>query len=234
MKSVEELPDEPPFDGIIHAGDLLVLGSEAELDDFCATASEWFPRLATHAPIIVPGNHDRCLDATEDLFSEAARAKLQALQDELTPLPSAEQLGMTIDNACDSNLRIVLGACLPRQPKKRPSGKMAFGKPRGPVLIDCWRRLLPPDLDDKKVDLLVTHTPQKGVLDAGIGDDSLTATWFKFRSCRPRVHIHGHAHAARGVEMTGNRHNDYSYVSVNCAQIPFVLDIKQQATSKAD
>ena len=70
---------------------------------------------------------------------------------------------------------------------------MAFNRNRGPDLAKHWA-LIPPDLD-----LLVTHGPPRGIGDravlGSVGCDDLRAAVL---AARPRAHVFGHIHEARG------------------------------------
>ena len=69
--------------------------------------------------------------------------------------------------------------------------EFAFQYPRGQ---DAWSDTIPSDLD-----ILITHTPPKWHLDlpAGLGCEWLLR---EVRRTKPRVHVFGHVHAARGSE----------------------------------
>ena len=47
-------------DILIHAGDFCSHGSEKEVEDF----ADWFGKVPFKHKIVIPGNHDKCLDET--------------------------------------------------------------------------------------------------------------------------------------------------------------------------
>jgi Icc-related predicted phosphoesterase len=75
----------------------------------------------------------------------------------------------------------------------------AFNLPRGPKLREVWDRI-PADTD-----VLVTHGPPRGILDRTIVGDEVGCDDLRdaVARVRPRVHVFGHIHEARGTHRVG-------------------------------
>jgi Icc-related predicted phosphoesterase len=67
---------------------------------------------------------------------------------------------------------------------------MAFNVRPGKGIKKVWGKIS----DD--TDILITHGPPKGILDAGVGCEEL---WQRVNKVKPRVHCFGHAHGVNGV-----------------------------------
>ena len=103
-------------------------------------------------------------------------------------------------------------------------GGWAFGRSEE-KLADIWSRI--PD----NVDVLITHSPPKGILDYGISGSNLGSESLFERSSivEPKVHVFGHIHEGAGQKRIGATTfvnasvvNEY-YRNVNK---PVVVDIK--------
>ncbi|HET6574366.1 MAG TPA: metallophosphatase domain-containing protein [Fimbriiglobus sp.] len=138
----------------------------------------WLAELPHRHKVVIAGNHDWCFQTQPD----RARARLRHavyLQDEAVTIAGLKFYGS------------------PWQPWFLD---WAFNLPRGPELAAKWA-LIPDDTD-----VLVTHGPPLGVLDAtrrghrpGCAD--LAA---RVRVVRPGLHVFGHIHEAAGVVRDGD------------------------------
>lgn len=173
--------DVPEGDVLVVAGDLTKRGTLAELREVNA-----FLAGLPHAhKLVVAGNHDACFERQP----AEARATLSAatyLEDEEIRVAGLRLWGS------------------PWQPEHLD---MAFNLPRGRPLAEKWARI-PAGLD-----VLVTHGPPHGILDrndqgAHVGCEALRE---RVREIRPRVHVFGHIHEARGI------HRDETTTYVNAA-----------------
>lgn len=158
----------PAGDLLVHAGDFTRSGSERELAAF----GQWLATLPHGIKLLVPGNHDFLCQ------SQPERAR------EL--LPGAELL--------IGSGGLFAGLSVWGSPWQPWFKDWAFNLPRGPQLAQHWASA-PADLD-----LLITHTPPAGVLDRTwrgepVGCADLSAALPRLR---PRLHVFGHIHEARG------------------------------------
>jgi Icc-related predicted phosphoesterase len=164
----------PDGDVLVHAGDMLQLGSLDELE----RAAAFFAAFPHRIKIVVAGNHEVCLQRRP----AEARAML-------------ERAGFLYleDQAATVGGLVFYGS--PWQPKFRI---WAFGAERGAELAAKWAKI--PD----RVDVLVTHGPPHGFGDRvrwkdrerRVGCADLLA---RVREVRPKLHLFGHIHQDRGL-----------------------------------
>ena len=126
---------------------------------------------------MIGGNHDFFVEEHAELFRELLPESITYLED----------AGIIID-----------GIHLWGSPVLPDLINWAFGKTRGAAMKAHW------DLIPDNIDILITHTPPKGILDltsAGksIGCEDLRASVDKLQ---PRVHIFGHVHESYGQLQT--------------------------------
>ena len=156
----------PLGDVLIHCGDLAHLGSFAEF----RKEIEWFKTLPHAFKIIIPGNHDVCL---ENLMNQNLEAQLRRM---LRPIIFLRDSGITIQ-----------GVKFWGSPWIPPYAG-AYNLPR--VELKAKWNMIP------EVDVLVTHGPPNGILDGGAGCIYLTEA--VQQRIKPRVHCFGHVHACAG------------------------------------
>ncbi|KAI8995259.1 Metallo-dependent phosphatase-like protein [Trametes punicea] len=170
-----ELPLLPDGDLLIHAGDLTNSGTVDEL----FSALQWLADQPHPHKIFIAGNHDRALVDTD-----ANRAALFAAFPTLTYLQESS-VTLTIRG------RPLLVYGSPLTPKH---GSWAFQYPRPSPEHANWAQI------PLNTDILVTHGPPAHHCDAGHGCAALLAALWRVR---PRLHVFGHIHVARGVEHVG-------------------------------
>lgn len=161
----------PACDVLIHAGDVTRRGTFAELEQFVA----WFSaQPATHR-VFIAGNHDLCCERrTADVRELAQAQAVTYLQDE----------GATVE-----------GLKLYGSPVTPTFRNMAFNRDPGPPIAKYWAPI-PEDLD-----ILITHGPPRGVLDRMVLGKHVGCVDLlqRVRTVRPRAHVFGHIHEARGT-----------------------------------
>lgn len=168
----------PAGDVLVHAGDLTRSGTLEEFRNF----RRWLDDLPHEHKIVIPGNHDFCLenpDRRERILNEYSGARL------------------LVDEAMDVNGKLFWGA--PWQPK---FFDWAFNRERGPALREKW------DLIPGDVDVLVTHGPPKGIGDRVSQGDRVGCAELRKRlkQVRPDLHVFGHIHEGYGeYELDGIR-----------------------------
>ena len=195
----EELGELPWGDVLIHAGDLLQSGTLQELEH----VAQWLRAQPHRVKIIVPGNHDRCLEEQPD----------QA--DALLDMPGLVILRHHEAPLDQAPLRIWGSPTVPMDPS------WAFGLlPGSQALAQRWRAI------PSGLDVLVTHGPPLGVGDHGghLGCGLLRQAVAR---ARPALHLFGHVHQDGGLWSVEGT----TYVNVTtweCERAPTVLDYLPQ------
>ncbi|TFK54711.1 Metallo-dependent phosphatase [Heliocybe sulcata] len=168
----QELPPLVDGDILIHAGDLTNSGTEQEL----YSALQWLADQPHPHKIFIAGNHDKALIGTNP-----ERAAILSAFPSLTYL---EESSLTLN--VRGRTLVVYGS--PLTPKH---GSWPFQYPRSAPEQAHWSQI------PLHTDILVTHGPPAHHCDLGSGCASLLAALW---AVRPRLHVFGHIHAARGVE----------------------------------
>lgn len=151
---------------LIHGGDITENGTEYETIDFL----KWFAKLPCKHKIFIGGNHD--------LFLESLTSK---------ELKQIIPQGVTYLN----NSSIVInGYTIWGSPITPYFLGMAFNKERGQAIKTGWNKI------PTSTDILITHGPPKGILDAGFGCEDLLNRVIKIK---PRLHLFGHVHEQIGA-----------------------------------
>lgn len=183
----------PKSDILIFAGDAMTCGyKEYELIDFL----EWFNEQDAPNKIMIAGNHDRYIENNRGLF-------LDIINDY-----------STIEYLEDSST-IVNGIFIYGTPHSRHFCNWAFNR-----TDDQMERAfsnIPTD-----VDILVSHTPQYGILDKLergdlVGEKTLSSQFERFTHIK--YHIFGHIHCGYG------RH-DNGYTSLNVSVVNEQYELK--------
>jgi Icc-related predicted phosphoesterase len=159
---------------LVHAGDVSGRGTETEIRQFL----DWFSKLPYMHKVLIAGNHD--------FFFEVAKPE------EVAAL-IAEYPGITYLN--DSGATI--------------EGIKFWGSPVTPFFhnwaFNRYSNEIKPhwDMIPEGIDVLITHGPPKGILDFteydrdNVGCPTLLK---KVKQIKPKVHVFGHIHEARGKE----------------------------------
>ncbi|KAF0684025.1 Aste57867_23946 [Aphanomyces stellatus] len=180
--------DVPDGDVFIHAGDFSNTGSHNQLRRFAA----WIESLPHAHKIVIAGNHEYSLDRA--WYDKDGRKRHKEYQDPIVSKQILQRVCTYVENEV-----IDVG------------GVRIYGSPHSPVIPGCimafnlmpgrpsaahWSKV-PSD-----VDILVTHTPPFGILDANLrgqkcGDEDLLRE--VSTRIRPRYHIFGHIHECHGT-----------------------------------
>ncbi len=185
----------PDGDVFIHAGDITRFGGEIDdLIDF----NDYLATLPHAHKIVVAGNHDFCF--------ERQNARSRSI---LTNATYLEDDGLSID-----------GVTYYGSPWQPVFLNWAFNLERGKALREKWA-MIPDDTE-----VLITHGPPRGILDEvfdgeRVGCEDLRE---RIREVRPKVHVFGHIHEARGMhEQDGT-----TFVNASTSfgvRDPFVVEI---------
>ncbi|KAF9476758.1 Metallo-dependent phosphatase [Pholiota conissans] len=170
----DELPPVPAGDILIHSGDLTVSGTPQEL----RSVLQWLSDHPHPYKIFIAGNHDKALDATPEALSTL-----------LTDFPSLIFLNesSTTLTIHDRTLRIYGSPLTPTH------GSWPFQYPRTTPNAGNWTQI-PVDTD-----ILITHGPA-ALHGDGLWRRGCTALLDALWKIRPRLHVFGHIHDARGIE----------------------------------
>lgn len=181
--------DIPYCDLLIHAGDITVFGTEPEFNNFL----NWFIIQPAKHKVFIAGNHDLCIHKN--------RRKL--IDDNFLKENDIHYLE---NSSVDIDGFKIFGS-----PMSVTYGNWAFMRD-DEDLYDYWNNI-PND-----VDILITHTPQKGVLDSNqyninCGSNSLKN---KMKDLyKLRLHVFGHIHESKGTQVTSSKNN--RFLSVNAS-----------------
>lgn len=165
-----------PCDILVHCGDFSFQGTSQEILGFLQDAVRAIKVTGAKHFVLVPGNHELGVQANEGLFKEMCREK-----------------GITVL----IHEKITL------------EGIRFFGTPWQPEFANwaynVWKT---EDLDDKYaqipkgIDVLVTHSPPKDILDFVPGDGGVGSYVIAKHVMRikPKIHAFGHIHFSRGIK----------------------------------
>lgn len=198
-----ELLTVPAGDAVIFAGDCCMHGTFQEAMHFL----EWFAALPHPIKIMIAGNHDWYLQDNHELWmNECDNRQIDYLVD-------AANLNVIKK---DSRFESLMTFGSPYTPQ---FGWWAFMRERGEEIARHWS-VIPTDLD-----VLITHGPPYGVLDAveeyGMGAEykHINVGCEELRGAveakQPRVHIFGHIHGQYGAEVWSNGQRFYNVSVVN-------------------
>ncbi len=181
--------DVPPGDVLVHAGDHTFTGQEREIH----AALTWLAEQPHDHKLLIAGNHDWFFDpAAPAEFRGLSLRRTHSLESMLAEFPALTYL-------CDSSTTIG-GVSFYGSPWQPYFQGWAFnfpnsGESRSPART--WAKI-PPD-----VDVLITHGPPYGTLDAVLpggdrkGDYALLRRVQELK--RLRLHVFGHIHEGYGT-----------------------------------
>jgi len=178
-------PGLPHGDILIHAGDLTNNGTFEELQ----SQLMWLNTLPHTHKIVVAGNHDLLLDnACHDAHKISLVEAAEVSQLNWGSIRYLECTSTTV-HVKGRSVRIY-GA--PHTPKY---GNSAFQYLRS-AEVDVWHENIP-----ENTDVVVTHGPALGHVDGKrAGNLGCAHLLRELRRVKPRVHVCGHIHEARGSE----------------------------------
>ena len=162
----------PGGECLVHAGDLSARGTIPEIQEFL----EWFASLNYTHKIFIAGNHDHLFEKDPSLAKRMVE----------------DYPGLTYLNDSGTEIEGIRFWGSPITPYFH---NWAFN--RFPDRIAQHWEIIPGDTQ-----VLITHGPPKGILDC-LDDSSRVgcpALLRKVRSVKPKAHIFGHIHCARGID----------------------------------
>jgi len=188
-----QLKVPPDIDIVIHSGDASNYKDPFRNESEMHSFLTWFSKLPIQHKIFVAGNHDTSI---EKGFIHPEDMKSMGIT--YLYMETVEVMG----------LKIWGSPYVPRY------GDWAFMKRRSEMMKKVW------DHADREADIIVTHTPPKGILDYAdrrIHDPSLNANINIVEDCgclslrktinliNPKLHCFGHIHSTRNIQNTGTR-----------------------------
>jgi Icc-related predicted phosphoesterase len=158
-------------------GDILVhTGDHSNLGSFdeCKAFLDWFANQPHKHKVFIAGNHDLIFETNPELMLSVIPSNIKYLEDSMV---------------------IVEGLKIWGSPVSPKFGTWGFNKKRGSEIMTHWAKI------PKDVDILLTHTPPFGILDATfsghrVGCEDLAEV---LETIRPKLCVYGHIHKSRGV-----------------------------------
>lgn len=215
----------PDGDVLIHCGDHTFRGTESEM----IAAFKWLESLPHERKLIIAGNHDFYLDpAVTDGHAFRSwlirRRKYSTVEEFIAAYPSLTYL-------CDNAVEIE-GVKFYGSPWQPWYWNWAFNFPG---IMHSWNQHAPPIHDRETarakwaeipsdVEVLITHTPPKGVLDQA--DDSTKFGCPELRSRLNdlpglRLHLFGHIHESYGQKEYNVNGRDVTFVNAAICDIDY-------------
>ena len=210
----KHLEDKLTGDVLVHCGDWSRDGSEEETESFI----EWLDALPHREKIIVPGNHERYIEARRNACDYP---KAMWLFGEYN-------ISMLIDTEY-----VVDGIKFYGMPWTQFYNHWAFAyenSAHAKELTDA----IPMDTD-----ILITHTPPFGLFDENSHRHQLGCTYVRdaVERVRPAIHAFGHVHECGGMNKKFSNLTAYphpSRESLNCAKSHFQREVVTKVINKGD
>lgn len=154
---------------------------------------DWFEKQPFDYKIFIAGNHDLWIESNHSLLMESLPQTVIYLQNDSIYLEGHNFYG---------------------SPASPAFFGMAFNYNRESESEEAWARV------PKNIDILITHTPPKGVLDNGRGCAHLSK---KVLDLRPAYHLFGHIHEAYGLY----RNDNITYINAALCNLPDFISITE-------
>jgi Icc-related predicted phosphoesterase len=190
------LPEEA--DIIAHSGDMSMMGSEFEIDNFL----KWYSKLPYKHKLLIAGNHDFLFERQRMIARE-----LLERYPEITYLETSEV--------------VIEGIKFYGEPRQPEFHDFAFNVPRGEKIKRYWDAI--PD----DVNIIITHGPPKGILDMTmrgkqVGCEDLLYRLWELKELK--LVQFGHIHEHAGHEFI----NDVHFVNASVVNVRLQLQNKPQ------
>jgi calcineurin-like phosphoesterase family protein len=196
----------PEGDMLIHAGDFCGYGNMTEMSAF----NGWMGTLPHKYKVVVAGNHDKICEK----FLPNNR------YDYIVSRTRIAELTSNFVYLMDSFV-VIEGLKIYGSPWQPEYYDWAFNLPRG-----GWQLKQKWDMIPEDTDILVTHSPELGVLDYTRRKDRAGCELLsnRIKQLKLKLHIFGHIHESYGI----HRNSDSGLVSVNAS----ICTLEYQATNK--
>lgn len=181
----------PDGDILIYSGDCCLNGAQRDVELFF----KWFRAQPHVYKIFIAGEYDRTLDKTKTLGVRPFWVK-ELIEEYLSPYLSF----YLDDSGCDIEGISIWGSpYTPRGNGEDLDGFWGFS-PHSRDMNEHWAKI------PNNVDILVTHTPPYGKLDKDIYGHNKGCKYLRFQvqEKKPKLHLFGHVHEARGMTWDSN------------------------------
>jgi len=171
------------IDVVVHSGDATNSKNSIKNMKKMKAFLDWFSKLPIEHKVFVPGNHD--LSVEEGIFDKE------------------DFLGAGIHLLHNSSVKI--------------EGKLFWGSANCPMYGDWSFMLEKEDMPKiwaeipREVDVLVTHTPPRNILDFTHNNDGsidicgCPSLWSRVVELQPQLHLFGHIHNSGEIQNTGTK-----------------------------
>ena len=177
-------------DMLIHTGDISNIGKINEIEDFLS----WFSNLEATYKIFIAGNHDFLFDKKHErcLYKD-----------------------LDIESIIPSNVIYLYNETIEIE------GIKIFGSPYSPFFYNWafnkYGIEIAPIWDNiqEGTDIILTHTPPKGILDYTFSGDNAGCPYLrdKLLEIKPKINAFGHIHEAYGItEIDGVKYINSSFL----------------------
>lgn len=187
------------IDLLIHAGDMSMMGTETEIDQFL----KWYSSLRAKYKVLIAGNHD--------FLFEKQRMIAKDLLTKYSDIIYLETEEVVIE-----------GIKIYGEPRQPWFHSWAFNVERGEAIKRYW------DAIPEDVNILVTHGPPKGILDMTMSGDNVGCEDLLYRLPyleQLKLVVFGHIHEHAGCELI----NGVYYVNASALNVRYQLQNRPQA-----
>lgn len=226
LQNSARFPEIPEGDILIHAGDFTRCGGRDEVEDF----NNYLGTLPHQHKLVIAGNHELSFDPTFTNPYQSSSSSQQTKHSATAIIDEIPTLGNTKESLREAvqtkNIRELLTNCTyledqaielygikfygtPWQPE---FCRWAFNLPRGQACLEKWNQI--PD----DTDVLITHTPPLGYGDlvaSGVRAGCVELLSTVQKRVKPKYHIFGHVHEARGKSMKPQDSLAVEYLKTN-------------------
>lgn len=192
----------PEGDILIHCGDFTYSGIQPELIAF----GNHLRKLNHRYKILVPGNHDMTLDPLHDNYHSKAESWMRLKESEILAINKLVSI---------NGLNIF---CTPMVPKM---SAWAF------AYSDTIQKEIYDDASNFPIDIVVSHSPPRGVLDGDAHEGSTLLKEF-IQKVKPKYHLFGHCHGNYGqIEIDGVKYINAATCNMSYYPVhkPIVIEV---------
>jgi Icc-related predicted phosphoesterase len=190
------LPDIPPCDLLIHAGDICPATDHsqfAQMQFLSVPFANWLSRVPAQSIIVVPGNHDYIFQKYSHLVPTNLRCKILN------------------DSVFELDHLVIFGS-----PWTPYFFDWAFNGPYDPMEADAFFErkwsFIP-----EKTQIVITHGPPSGIRDLTYRINNAGEYNLKQRilTIKPLLHVFGHIHYSYGVERVEHEGSIITFVNAS-------------------
>lgn len=187
------------IDLLIHAGDMSMMGTETEIEQFL----KWYSSLRAKYKVLIAGNHDFLFEKQRMIAKD-----LLAKYPDIIYLETEEV--------------VIEGIKIYGEPRQPWFHSWAFNVERGEAIKRYW------DAIPEDVNILVTHGSPKGILDMTMSGENVGCEDLLYRLPyleQLKLVVFGHIHEHAGCELI----NGVYYVNASALNVRYQLQNRPQA-----